>query len=329
MPHNFAIVGCGNVSARHAAAIQQVGTLVAVCDPETLRAQELARSYGCKVFSNVEELLRNCEAGIISVCSPSGFHAPHAIQALSAGRHVLCEKPMAITSLSAKEMIRAAKHADRRLLVVKQNRYNPPVQLLKQLISEGKLGDIHSFQVNCFWNRNNLYYQNSGWRGKQDVDGGTLFTQFSHFVDLLYWLFGPLREARGWRGNFSHRESVEFEDTGVANLLMENGTIGSLHYTINAHQRNLEGSIIVFGSKGTIKVGGVYLNRIEYFSIDGEQTDQWLSKIPETVANPHLKVYHELVKTLDDPQHPFVDAEEACRSVEMIEEIYRNSPMVT
>ncbi len=156
-------------------------------------------------------------------------------------------------------MIEASCNAGKRLFVVKQNRYNPPVIAVKKLIEEGALGKIYSFQLNCFWNRTDKYYHQS-WRGTQVYDGGILFTQFSHFIDLLYWFLGEVDQVSGMRANFHHSESMEFEDTGIANLIMKNGAIGTLNYTVNANQSNMEGSFTLFGEKGTVKIGGQYLN---------------------------------------------------------------------
>ncbi len=180
------------------------------------------------MFLRWDELLQKAkEVDVVAVCSPNGLHAQHTIAALQAGFHVLCEKPMALTVQDCGEMINAAERANKRLFIVKQNRFNPPIVAVKQLIEENRLGAIYSVQLNCFWNRNEEYYKNS-WKGTKDMDGGTLFTQFSHFIDLLYWMIGDVKEAHGYAGNFGHKDMIEFEDTGVVSLRFYNGAIGTV-----------------------------------------------------------------------------------------------------
>lgn len=329
MPLRFAIIGCGNVSHRHAAAIQHVGELVAVCDVNKEKAADLSTKYHCAYFIDVKVMLQTQRPDIVVVCSPSGLHPEHAIECLRAGCHVLCEKPMAIDIQSAQKMLDASQQNSRKLFVVKQNRLSPPVALLKRLVDEKIIGEIDSFQVTCAWNRNSEYYRNSTWRGSPAYDGGILYTQFSHFVDLVGWLFGDLQEAKGWRSNFRHKELVDFEDAGCATLLMKSGAIGSLFYTINAHSHNMEGSIAVFGQRGTVKIGGVYLNRIDHFDVEDKIASQWLKEMPESVGDLHYMVYQELVKALKNESYAFVDATEAMRSVAMIGKIYDGSPLLT
>lgn len=182
---NFGIIGCGRIGTRHAEHINNLGNIIAVCDIDLKKAKALAFSSDAHYFDDVNKLLANStEIDVISVCTPNGLHAEHSIRALETGHHVLCEKPMAITSQDCSKMIQAAERNNRRLFVVKQNRFNPPVTAVKKLIDEGKLGNILSTQLSCFWNRNSQYYTDS-WKGTRDLDGGTLFTQFSHFIDLL------------------------------------------------------------------------------------------------------------------------------------------------
>ena len=181
----FAIIGCGRIAQRHAEHINNQGILSAVCDVDEEKADAMALKYGAKAYYDVKDLLENeKEIDVVSICSPNGLHHSHAILALKAGFHVLCEKPMAISVHDCGEMIKAAEKANKRLFAIKQNRFNPPVVAIKNAIEDGKLGKIYSVQLSCFWNRNADYYQNS-WKGTKDLDGGTLYTQFSHFIDLL------------------------------------------------------------------------------------------------------------------------------------------------
>jgi UDP-N-acetyl-2-amino-2-deoxyglucuronate dehydrogenase len=192
----FGIIGCGRIAQRHAEHISKRGKLAVVCDVDKEKADKMANQYQAKAFYSLEEMLKSgVEVDVFSICSPNGLHAQHAISALNAGYHVLCEKPMALSVYDCGEMIKAAERMNKRLFAIKQNRFNPPVEAIKKMIDEGKLGKIHSIQLSCFWNRNPDYYQNS-WKGTLKLDGGTLYTQFSHFIDLLYWIVGDVKQVR-------------------------------------------------------------------------------------------------------------------------------------
>ena len=271
----FAIIGCGRIAQRHAQHIANNGVLVAVCDIEKEKAQSLGEQYGARVYTDLETLLHeeNGNFEVAAICTPNGLHAEHSIAALKAGFHVLCEKPMAINVHDCGEMIKTAEATNRRLFAIKQNRFNPPVAEVKRLIDEGRLGKILSVQLSCFWNRNTDYYANS-WKGTKALDGGTLFTQFSHFVDLLYWMIGDVKRAQGFGGNLAHQGIIEFEDTGVVALEFYNGAIGTINYTVNSFGGNMEGSLTIFGEKGTVKIGGQYLNELEYQRIDNYKIEQ-------------------------------------------------------
>jgi len=195
MQKNFAIIGCGRISIRHAEQISRLGNVKAVCDIIPGKANILAQRFGATPYYDLDDLLAGENSlDIISICTPNGLHAQQAIKCLTANIHVLCEKPLCINATDGIEMIAAAKISGKKLFVVKQNRYNPPVSFLKELIQDKKLGKIYSFQVNCFWNRPPSYY--TDWRGRKATDGGTLFTQFSHFIDLLYWLLGDVEHVQ-------------------------------------------------------------------------------------------------------------------------------------
>ena len=326
----FAIVGCGRIAQRHAEHINTYGILSAVCDVVPERAHTLADKYKARAYANIEELLF-AEKGIdvVSICSPNGLHASHAIKALKAGFHVLCEKPMAISVHDCGEMIKAAEKANRRLFAIKQNRFNPPVAAVKQAMDEGRLGRIYSIQLSCFWNRNEDYYQNS-WKGTRDLDGGTLYTQFSHFIDLLYWMFGDVKNVQAFMSNYAHKNTIEFEDTGVVILEFYDGAIGTVNYTVNSYQKNMEGSLTIFGEKGTVKIGGQYLNELEYQQIENYKIDN----LPEgnkannygnyqgSMSN-HDKVYENLVEVLTNNASISTNSFEGLKTVEIIDKIYR------
>ena len=272
MSLNFGIIGCGRIAKRHAEHIKKTSeiNLIAVCDIQPDKANDLGDEYSAKIYYSTDALLKNEDLDIVSICSPNGLHAEHSIQSLNAGLHVLCEKPMAISTHDCGEMIKTAEKANKRLFIIKQNRFNPPVVAVKQLLENNKLGRVYSLQLSCFWNRNENYYENS-WKGTKDLDGGTLFTQFSHFIDLLYYLNGDVREVQAMVNNFHHKESVEFEDTGVVILKFQNDSLATINYTVNSFGKNMEGSLTVFGEKGTVKIGGQYLNELEYQSIENHE----------------------------------------------------------
>lgn len=333
---NFAIVGCGRIAERHAEHIANNGKLIAVCDIDRLKADKFALKYDAKPYYNIDDLLV-CEntVDVISVCSPNGNHAEHAIKSLNAGFHVLCEKPLAISTYDCGEMIKAAENSNKRLFAIKQNRFNPPVAAVKQAIDCGKLGKIYSIQLSCFWNRNDNYYENS-WKGTKNLDGGTLYTQFSHFIDLLYWIVGDVDSTFAFTGNYGHKQTIEFEDTGVVVLKFHNGAIGTINYTVNSFGRNMEGSLTIFAEKGTVKIGGQYLNELEYQNIEGFK----IENLPEgnkannygnymgSMSN-HDKVYQNLVNVLQHGGSISTNAFEALKTVEIIGKIYQSSTSLT
>lgn len=328
----FAIIGCGRIAQRHAEHIHKYATLIAVCDIVESKAKELATKYNATSYTNVENMLSN-EKGIdvVAICSPNGLHATHSIAALNAGFHVLCEKPMAINVHDCGEMIKAAEKANKRLFAIKQNRFNPPVAAVKQAIDKGILGKIYSIQLSCFWNRNADYYANS-WKGTKDLDGGTLYTQFSHFIDLLYWIVGDVKRAYTLTGNFAHKNIIEFEDTGVVAIEFYNGAIGTINYTVNSYNKNMEGSLTIFAEKGTVKIGGQYLNELEYQNIEGFE----IKDLPKgNTANNygtyvgsmsnHDKVYENVIDVLQNGGSISTNSFEALKTVEIIDKIYQSA----
>jgi UDP-N-acetyl-2-amino-2-deoxyglucuronate dehydrogenase len=329
----FAIIGCGRIANRHAEHIIAKGTLIAVCDIVPEKATLFSEKYGGKAYQSVEQMLE-VEAGnidVISVCSPNGLHAEHAILSLNAGFHVLCEKPMAINVVDCGRMINVAEKNNKRIFVIKQNRFNPPVEAVKKAIDDGRLGKIYSIQLNCFWNRNPDYYSNS-WKGTLDLDGGTLYTQFSHFVDLIYWMVGDVKRVYALTANFAHKSIIEFEDSGVVALEFYSGAIGAINYTVNSYQRNMEGSLTIFAEKGTVKIGGQYLNELEYQNI----ADFEIKDLPEgnkpnnygtyfgSMSN-HDKIYDNVIDVLKHGGSIATNFFEGMKTVEIIDKIYQSA----
>ena len=326
----FAIIGCGRIAQRHAEHISNLGQLVAVCDIKKERAIMLADKYSCNFYENIDNLLyHDTDCDVVSVCTPNGLHADHTIKALKAGKDVICEKPMAISSEDCKRMIKEAQRNNKSLFIVKQNRFNPPIIALKRVIDDGKLGKIINIQLNCFWNRNEQYYLNSDWKGKKSLDGGTLYTQFSHFIDLIFWLNGDIANVHAITKNLQHNGLIEFEDTGVIALEFENGALGTINYTVNSYGKNMEGSITVFGQKGTVKIGGQYLNTLEYQYIqDYKITDVFESRPANDYGfyqgsmSNHDKVYENVIDVLLNNGKIATNGEEGLKTVEIIEKIY-------
>jgi len=332
MTYRFALVGCGQIGPRHATQMARMGQLVAVCDTDWQKADNLAVKYGCVAVYSLEALLKlELQIDLISICTPNYLHAEQSIACLNAGFHVICEKPMTISSADAAKVIEVVKATGKKFFVVKQNRYNPPVVFLKELLDRKALGRVQFFQVNCFWNRTASYYE-SDWKGKRDLDGGILFTQFSHFIDLLIWFLGEGATAATSTNNWMLGDKIEFEDTGISMLRMKSLAFGTIQFTINSYAKNMEGSITLFGSTGTVKIGGQYLNTLEHFEVEGVQNPGLTSLRGEndygsykgSMSN-HDKVYEDVLKALDNQEHNLVEGEEAAKTVRMIELLYADA----
>ena len=326
----FALIGCGRIGVRHAEQIATFGELAAVCDIISERAEVLSKRFDCRRFDSTSEMLAQMKGGVdvISICTPNGLHASQTINCLNAGFHVLCEKPMALNSVDAGDMISAAEKNNKRLFVVKQNRFNPPVVVVKKMLDSGKMGKIFSVQLNCFWNRNNDYYLDS-WKGTLGLDGGTLFTQFSHFIDLLYWFFGDVDGVEAYGSNFNHQGIIEFEDSGVVIMKFRSGVIGTVNYTVNAYEKNMEGSLTIFAQNGTIKIGGQYLNEIEYQDLGFEEIkDLPVGNKPNNYGDykgsmsNHDLLYKNLIDVLLGKDSISANMFEGLKTVEIIEKIY-------
>lgn len=323
----FLIVGCGKIAARHASIIRSVGSLIAVCDVNFKKAIELASMYDAKPFNSLEEMIQVSSADFLVVCTPNGLHAAHSILGLESGLHVICEKPMALRSADCKQMILASENTGKKLFVVKQNRYNPPVVFVNKLIQKKSLGKLLSIQMNGFWNRNDEYYSDN-WRGTKELDGGILFTQFSHFIDLIYGWMGSASNSVGFARNYLHQNCTEFPDTIVATLQFNNGAIGSIHFTTNAFAKNAEGSVTIIGEKGILKIGGAYLNNLEYVNVEGIQQPKLLESNPanqygnyEGSMSNHPAVYEYILHHVLNDSLELTNMYDSMKTVEMIEMI--------
>ncbi len=328
---NFAIIGYGNIGKRHAHLIQQNAdaALAAVCDIDPM-AREAATLLATEVYDDISLLLQQPGIDVVCVCTPNYLHAEHSVLALNASLNVLCEKPMCMTTTEADQMIAAAKSNEKQIMVVKQNRYNPAVMWVKNLLEEDKLGPVHTVSVRGYWNRNKKYYEQSSWRGDLHKDGGCIYTQFSHFVDILYYLLGDVEVLYGETANDMH-PYINTEDSGTFYIKNKKGTKISFQYSTCAYNQNMEGSITLIAEKGSLTIGGKYMNEISYAAIEGESIPElkashnpnaYASGYEGTMSN-HDQVIQNVVDVLQNNAPIKTSAEEGRDVVSIIERMYK------
>lgn len=324
----FAIVGYGHIGRRHAQMIAEnpESELIAICDNQVKASEDIAW------FSELQTLLSHptLKPDVLSICTPNGLHAAQTIAGLKAGMHIICEKPMALSPSDCRLMIQESIQARKEIFCVMQNRFSPPVAWLKEIISANLLGDIHFVRIDCFWNRDERYYQSGSWRGTQTLDGGTLFTQFSHFLDLLHWIFGKPEQIKGRFANFTHQDLTEFEDSGTIDFSLPNKAIGSFNYSTAVWDKNLESSITVIGRNGSVQISGQYMNEIRHCHIKDYTMPKLELSSPSnnygafqgSAANHHF-VIANVIDTLKGRSKPIVTPMEGLKVVELINEIYQ------
>lgn len=308
------IIGYGHIAKKHEKAIAAIESceLVAIYDINA------PSNVAFSVFDNIDVFLAQ-DLDIVVVCTPNGLHAIHASQALLAGHTVICEKPLALNSQGCTQIMAASKASGQSVFCTMQNRYSPVSQWLKQLAKAKSLGDIYLLNVSCYWNRNKNYYEQAPWRGNSTQDGGPLFTQFSHYIDTLYWLFGSMTVHNAQFNNFDHGALIDFEDTGIFNFTFDNGGIGTFSYTTSCYEKNFESSMAIIGSKGTVKVAGQYMDRVTYCNIDNITTPDLPSN--DNMANI-LSVYQNVFNHLEGKSSEMTTAEDGKEVVKIIEEVY-------
>ncbi len=327
----FAVVGQGHIGKRHAEMILQnsQSELAAVCDIRS--AEDCKTSYqGVPFYASIDELLeKETNLDVINICTPNGLHAEMALKSLEKGLHVVVEKPMALTRADAERVVYKSLERHRNVFCVMQNRYSPPSVWLKEVIDQKLLGRLFQVQINCYWNRDERYYTRKNWHGDAQLDGGTLFTQFSHFIDIMYWLFGDIKNISGQFQDFNHKTLTDFEDTGVVNFQFVNGGIGTMNYSTAIYHENLESSLTIIGEKGTIKVAGQYMNEVVYCNIkDYEMPELEASAPPNDYglykgsAQNHHFVIQNVVDTLNGNSPISTNALEGMKVVDIIERIY-------
>lgn len=327
----FAIVGCGNIGSRHIAVVdaQENAKISALCDIDREKADKYSTMYGnIPFFTSYEEMLTKTDADVINICTPHGLHAPMAIAAANHGKNVLVEKPMALTSEEADQMIAAGEKNHVRIMVVKQNRYNIPIALTKKALSSGKLGKIYMVICNVLWNRHEGYYNDSNWRGRKALEGGALYTQVSHFLDLMIWWFGDVVQASSQIATFSH--DIEIEDNGTSRMVFDSGVMGSLNWSTSVYNKNYEGSITILGENGTIKIGGQYLNKIDFWDVQSMPLPEDIAFVDKPnsygkyqgTSSNHDKVINDVVADLLFERHNTVEGDEGIKTIRAIELIY-------
>ena len=328
----FAVVGTGHIGKRHAEMIRrdEEAELVALVDIRTIDECN-AREFNVPFFSSIDELLTSdIEFDVVNICTPNGLHAEQSLKALEAKKHVVVEKPMGLTKEQCEKVIFKSLQQSKQVFCVMQNRYSPPSEWIKNVVENGILGDILMVQLNCYWNRDERYYKAGSWKGKQDLDGGTLFTQFSHFIDIMYWLFGDIDNIQGRFADFTHKENTDFEDSGFVSFDFINGGMGSINYSTSVVEQNLESSMTIIGSKGSVKIGGQYMNEVDVCTIPGYEMPELAPTNPGndygaykgSAANHHF-VITNVIDTLKGRTSATTNALEGLKVVDIIERIYK------
>jgi len=320
----LAVIGCGRISASHFGAIQRHADnvkLTAVCDNDPTALRRAADATGVQGFADCSELLAANLADVVVLCTPSGLHPAQAIQAARAGCHVMTEKPMATRWADGLEMVRECDAAGVRLFVVKQNRRNATLQLVKRAVESGRFGRIYMVTINVFWTRPQSYYDSAKWRGTWEFDGGALMNQASHYVDLVDWLVGPVESVQAYVATLAR--NIQVEDTATVGVRWRSGALGSINVTMLTYPRNLEGSITIVGERGTVKVGGVAANQIELWEFaDADPDDQRVKDASYETTSVygfgHPLYYDNVIRTLRGECEAETDGREGLRSLEIL-----------
>ena len=328
----FGIIGTGHIGKRHAEMIvrNKDCELISLCDIAPIEILGLDQ-YKVPFYQNhVEMLSSHTEIDVVCVCTPNGSHSDISIDVLNNEKHVVIEKPIGLSKAKCEKVIFNALQNQKQVFAVMQNRYSPPSEWLKKIIESKKLGKIFIVQVNCYWNRDSRYYKKGGWKGTQDQDGGTLFTQFSHFIDIIYWLFGDIKNIQGKFNDFTHQDLTDFEDSGVVSFDFKEEGMGCLNYSTSVWNSNLESSMTIIGSKGSVKVGGQYMNEIEYCNIEDYTMPVLAPSNPPNDYGPykgsaanHHYIIQNVVDTLRGKNVATTNVLEGLKVVEIIEEIYK------
>lgn len=325
----IALVGCGRIAKNHFQAIEQCKdhlSLTALCDTDPEVAAQAGKTYGVPSYVALKDMLQECDADVVSLCTPSGLHSSQAIAVAKSGRHVVTEKPMATRWQDGFNMVKACDEAGVCLFVVKQNRLNATLQLLKQAIDKNRFGKIYMANVNVFWTRPQEYYDQGGWRGTWEMDGGAFMNQASHYIDLLHWLLGPVESIQAMMGTLGRK--IEAEDSGVLNIKWRSGTMGSVSVTMLTYPKNFEGSITILGEKGTVRLGGLAANEVQHWEFaEPEPEDASINEISYQTTSVygfgHPLYYANVINSLRGTEKPLVDGRKGLASLELLIAAYR------
>ncbi|HEY5060532.1 MAG TPA: Gfo/Idh/MocA family oxidoreductase, partial [Gemmatimonadaceae bacterium] len=324
------LVGCGRISTNHFDALRKVDglTLTAVCDIDKDRAARAGEEQDVIAYHSLDELLRAPNVDLVTICTPSGMHSAQGVAAARAGKHVVTEKPMSLTLAQADDLVRACDTAGVHLFVVKQNRLNPPVQLLRRAVDKGRFGRIYMANVTVRWQRPQEYYEAEPWRGTWEFDGGAIMNQASHYVDLMQWLVGPVESIMAKTATQARR--IEAEDSGIAILKFRSGALGVIEVNVLTYPRNLEGSITILGEKGSVKIGGTAVNRVEHWSFadyddDDKLVDSASTTPPNVYGFGHEGYYRNVLSVLRGQAKPETDGRAGRKSLELILGIYESA----
>jgi UDP-N-acetyl-2-amino-2-deoxyglucuronate dehydrogenase len=328
----FAVIGCGHIGKRHAEMISrnaesELVALIDIKEKEDLHINE----YNVPFFNSLDEFFKaKPEVDVINISTPNGYHAEQALRCLEERKHVVIEKPMALNKHDAERIIFKALNVHRHVFAVMQNRYSPPSIWIKELIESGTLGKIFLVQLNCYWNRDSRYYKPDSWHGKEKLDGGTLFTQFSHFIDIMYWLFGDIHNIQSKFNDFNHQDLTDFEDSGFISFDFVDGGMGCLNYSTSIWNQNLESSMTIISENGSIKIGGQYMNEVEYCHVKDYEMPKLAATNPGndygaykgSAANHHY-VIENVIDVIKSRGPISTNAMEGLKVVDIIERIYK------
>lgn len=330
-PVKFAVVGCGHIGKRHAEMISrnpeaELVALIDIKDKDGLKID----AYSVPFFSTLDAFLQSgIPADVINIATPNGTHAALALETLKNNKHVVIEKPIALRKADAEKIIFKALHAHKYVFAVMQNRYSPPSVWIKELIESGKLGNIYMVQLNCYWNRDDRYYKRDTWHGTKDQDGGTLFTQFSHFIDILYWLFGDIDNIQSRLHSFNHQTLTAFEDSGVVTFDLSGGGMGSINFSTSVWDKNMESSITIVAEHGSVKIGGQYMDKVEYCHIKDYTMPELAPTNPgndygayKGSAANHNYIIQNVIDVIRSRSTITTNALEGLKVVDIIERIY-------
>lgn len=327
----FALVGCGRISTHHIGALQahaDEAELVDICDIESKALNAASQLVKAQTHGRLTDLLKKTTADVIVLTTPSGLHASQAIQSLESGFHVISEKPMATRWEDGLKMVKVAQQSDKCLFVVKQNRHNATLRLLKRAVDEGRFGHIFMVNVNVFWCRPQSYYDLANWRGTWALDGGAFMNQASHYIDLLQWIVGPVKSLQAYTKTLAR--NIEAEDTGVVNIEWHNGALGSANVTMLTYQKNFEGSITIIGEKGTVRIGGIAVNEVQHWAFaEAHPMDAHIHgssyETTSVYGLGHPLYYDNVIKVLRGEDIAHTDGHEGLKSLELLTAIYRSS----